>query len=240
MFTGVYDLDRRFVYIPIDRLQKALYPNENGDLASHIQIKLHPGVNPDLALAEIRGLWQVFAQEQLGWDPYLIGRTEIATAQQMQSRFIAELKKQMGVLLLIFGVVSFSVVVLVFCIFYMIVRLKQKDIAIVKSCGSASSSVAWIFLGFGVCVGIVGSISGAALGYLITKNINTIEGWVRILFGLKLWKSSVYMFSKMPNQVDWASALPIILLAIVAAALGTAIPAIVAARTKPIDILRYE
>jgi len=240
MFTGVYDLDRRFVYIPIDRLQKALYPNENGDLASHIQIKLHPGVNPDLALAEIRGLWQVFAQEQLGWSPYLIGRTEIATAQQMQRRYVAELKKQMGVLLLIFGVVSFSVVVLVFCIFYMIVRLKQKDIAIVKSCGSASSSVAWIFLGFGVCVGVVGSISGAALGYLITKNINTIEGWVRILFGLKLWKSSVYMFSKMPNQVDWASALPIILLAIVAAALGTAIPAIVAARTKPVDILRYE
>jgi ABC-type lipoprotein release transport system permease subunit len=240
VFTGVYDLDRRFIYIPIDRLQKALYPDEKGNLAGHIQIKLRPGVNPEVALAEIRGLWQVFAQEQLKWDQYLIRQTEIATAQQFQSRYVAELKKQMGVLLLIFGVVSFSVVLLIFCIFYMIVRLKQKDIAIVKSCGAASTSVAWIFLGFGLCVGVFGSLLGAVLGYLITRNINVIENWVRILFGLKLWKSSVYMFSKMPNQVDWASALPIVFLAVAAAALGTVIPAIVAARTKPVDILRYE
>jgi len=100
--------------------------------------------------------------------------------------------------------------------------------------------VAWIFVGFGVCVGMVGSGIGAALGYVITKNINTIEEWIRIIFGLKLWKSSVYMFSKIPNEVDWASALPIVLFAIIAAAIGTLIPAIVAAWTKPIEILRYE
>ena len=146
----------------------------------------------------------------------------------------------MGLLLLIFGVVSFGVILLVFCIFYMIVRLKQKDIAIIKSCGAAGSSVAWIFVGFGVCVGMAGSGIGAALGYVVTKNINTIEELIRIIFGLKLWKSSVYFFSKIPNEVDWASALPIVLFAIIAAAIGTLIPAIVAAWTKPIEILRYE
>ena len=40
----------------------------------------------------------------------------------MQSRYVAEFRKQMGVLLLIFGVVSLSAVLLVFCIFYMIVE----------------------------------------------------------------------------------------------------------------------
>ena len=146
----------------------------------------------------------------------------------------------MGILLLIFGVVSFSVVVLVFCIFYMIARLKQRDIAIMKSCGAASSSVACIFLGFGFCVGVLGSGVGTMLGYVVTKNINVVEGWIRIIFGLKLWKSSVYMFSLIPNEVDWASALPIVLLAIVAAAIGTFVPAVVAARTRPVEILRYE
>jgi len=34
--------------------------------------------------------------------------------------------------------------------------------------------------------------------------------------------------------------LPIVLFAIVAAAIGTLIPAIVAARTRPVEILRYE
>lgn len=240
VFTGVYDLDKRFVYLPIGQLQKALYPDADGSFASHIQIKLKPNTNPETALAQIRGAWQVFAGDHLRWSPYLVSQTNIATARQMQSQYITELKKQMGVLLLIFGVVSFTVVVLVFCIFYMIVRLKQKDIAIVKSCGAGSSAVAWIFVGFGLCVGIVGSTLGAALGYIFTTNINTIENWVRLLFGLKLWKSSVYMFSKVPNRVDWDSALPIVVLAIVAAVVGALLPAIVAARTKPVEILRYE
>ena len=142
--------------------------------------------------------------------------------------------------MLIFGVVSFSVVVLIFCIFYMIARMKQRDIAIVKSCGTASGSVALVFLLFGGCVGTTGSALGAVLAYIITKNINMVEEWIRIIFGLKLWKSSVYMFSKIPNNVDWWAVLPIVLFAIIAAIIGTLIPAIVAARTKPIEILRYE
>lgn len=238
--TGFYDLDKGFVYLPIEKLQEILYPDEKGLFATQIQIKLKDDVPVNTALAQIRGLWQVFAAEKLGWPTELIRYTDIETAQQMQSRYVAELRKQMGVLLLIFGVVSFSVVVLIFCIFYMIARLKQRDIAIIKSCGSASSSVAFVFLGFGGCVGIIGSGLGAVLGYIITKNINIIEEWIRIIFGLKLWKSSVYMFSKIPNEVDWASALPIMLFAVIAATIGTAIPAIVAARTRPVEILRYE
>jgi len=48
------------------------------------------------------------------------------------------------------------------------------------------------------------------------------------------------MFSKIPNDVDWSSALPVMLLAIAAAIIGTSIPAIVVARTRPVEILRYE
>ncbi len=240
VFTGVYYVDKTFIYLPIEEVQKTLYPNEDGQIADQIQIKLAGDVEADLAKAQIRGVWQVFAAEQLGWGPYLIRETSVKTAKQMQSQYVAELRKQMGVLLLIFGVVSFSVVVLVFCIFYMIVSLKQRDIAIIKSCGTASSSVALIFVGFGACVGIIGSAMGAVLGYAVTKNINTIEEWIRIIFGLKLWKSSVYMFSKIPSEVDWGSALPIVLFAVVAAAVGALIPAIVAARTRPVEILRYE
>jgi len=97
-----------------------------------------------------------------------------------------------------------------------------------------------IFVGFGVCVGIIGSGLGAILGYIVTKNINTIEEWIRIIFGLKLWKSSVYMFSKIPNEIDWSSALIIVLSAVIAAGLGVLIPAIIAVRTEPVKILRYE
>ncbi|HDZ69473.1 MAG TPA: FtsX-like permease family protein [Phycisphaerales bacterium] len=240
VFTGVYEFDKKFIYLPIEQLQEVLYPNEDGLIASQIQIKLADGVRASDGLAQIRDVWQRFAAKRLGWGPYLIKQTTITTAKQLQSQYVAEFRKQMGILLLIFGVISCSVVLLVFCIFYMIVETRQRDIAIIKSCGGASSSVASVFVGFGACIGIIGSGFGAILGCIVTKNINTIEECVRIIFLLKLWKSSVYMFSKIPSQIDWASALSIVLLAVIAAISGALIPAIIAVRTKPVDILRYE
>ena len=176
MFTGVHQFDSSFVYIPIETLQKALYTDEKGSVATSINIKLRPGVNPESAAEQIRELWQAFATQELDWSPTAVDLTAIKTAREMQRIYVAEFEKQKYVLEMIFSVISFSVVVLVFCIFHMMVRLKQKDIAIIKSCGAANSSVIGLFLGFGVSVGVAGSGLGAALGYLITRNINQIEG----------------------------------------------------------------
>ncbi|MHC4113750.1 MAG: ABC transporter permease [Planctomycetota bacterium] len=240
VFTGVYDLDKSFVYIPIERLQLLLYPEQAGPIAEQLQIKLKHNAEEDAALSKIRDAWRVFAADRLRWDERLIIGTDISTSKQLQSQFVAELHKQMGVLLLIFGIISFSAVLLVFCILYMIVETRRKDIAIIKSCGTDDSSVAAIFVGFGACIGIIGSGLGAALGYVTTKNINILEEWIRKIFGLKLWKSSVYMFSSIPNDIDWHSVFYIVLMAVIAAALGALIPAIVAVRTRPVTILRYE
>jgi lipoprotein-releasing system permease protein len=234
--TGVYQFDNGCIYMPVDQLSKILYPNITTPVAQQINIRLADKTDTETAIAVIRGVWRTFTEEQLGMTPY----ASIETSKQLQSRYIAAYQMQMNVLLVIFGIISFSVVLLIFCIFSLIVRLKQKDIAVIKSCGLSSSSVAFIFIGFGGCVGAVGSGIGIILGYIITTNINTIEQWIGIIFGLKLWRSSVYLFNKIPNEVDWSSALPIVLFAIIAAAVGAVIPAIVAARTRPVEILRYE
>jgi lipoprotein-releasing system permease protein len=241
VFTGVYYLDNRIVYVPIESLQKAVYPEpRRAGVAGQIQIKLKNGYDEAVALAQIRGVWETFASQKLGWESYQIKSTRIETARQMQSRLVAEFRKQMGVLLLIFGVVSLSAVLLVFCIFYMIVETRRRDVAIMKSCGASSASVALIFLGFGAFVGTLGTLLGTALGYIVTKNINVVEGWIRIAFGLKLWKSSVYMFSKIPNEVNWHAVIWIALSAVAGAAIGAIIPAISAAMTRPVNVLRYE
>jgi len=239
VFTGIYDVDKSFVYLPVETLQDRLYPDQ-AVVADQVQIKLKAGVELDAALEKINTLWEDFASGVLGWNAYLINSTKIVTSGQMQSRYIAELKKQMGVLLFIFGIISLSTVLLIFCILYMIVETRLRDIAIIKSCGASGCSVISIFVGFGGCIGTVGSGLGIGLGYLITKNINSIENWIRIIFGLKLWKSSVYVFSQIPNQVHWQSVWSIVFLAVAAAAAGALIPAIVAARTQPVNILRYE
>lgn len=240
VFTGIYHLDRRYVYLPIEELQKVLYPGESERVAGQIQIKLRAGTETEAALAQIRGVWEDFADEQPEWEPYLIRGTAIVTARQMQSRQVAEFQKQKQVLLLIFGIVSLSAVLLIFCIFYMIVEQRRRDIAILKSCGAGDRAVAMVFVGFGGCVGLIGAAFGAVLGLIITKNINVIEEWIRIIFGLKLWKSSVYMFSRIPNEVDWGWVEIFVLLSVVAACLGSLIPAISAAITRPVNVLRYE
>jgi lipoprotein-releasing system permease protein len=240
MFTGVHQFDSGFVCVPIESLQKALYRNDKAPVATSINVKLRPGVTPESAAEQIRELWRVFATQELHWGPRAVDQTAIKTAREMQKIYVAEFEKQKYVLEMIFSVISFSVVVLVFCIFHMMARLKQKDIAILKSCGAASSSVIGLFLGFGVSVGVAGSGLGAALGYVITRNINEIERWIRVVFGLKLWRSSVYMFDRIPNQVDWSSALLFATLAMAAAAVGALVPAILAARTRPVEVLRHE
>jgi lipoprotein-releasing system permease protein len=97
-----------------------------------------------------------------------------------------------------------------------------------------------IFTGFGGCIGVIGAAAGTGLGYIVTRNINTIEGWIRAAFGLKLWKSSVYIFSRIPNEVDWSAVGKIAIASIIAAAIGALLPAMMAAMLKPVSVLRYE
>ena len=91
-----------------------------------------------------------------------------------------------------------------------------------------------------VGVGIIGAVLGVSIGYIVTANVNSIEQWIRIIFGLKLWSSSAYIFNRIPNQFDWYWALWVSIAAVLASAIGALAPAIIAAKTKPVKILRYE
>jgi len=240
IFTGVYDLDKNIIYLPIKRLQGLLYSDDNEPVADQIQIKLAGDVSNTAATKEVSDIWASFAKEELGWSQLQIDQAVIVTSKQMQSKFVAEIRKQMRILLLIFGVVSSSVVVLIFCIFYMIVESRQRDVAVIKSFGGSGFSLAFVFVWLGGIVGIIGAGLGMLLAYIIVKNFNIIEGWLSAVFGFKLWKSSVYMFSRIPTDVDWHSAGMIAVFSILAAAAGALLPAIVAARAQPVNILRYE
>lgn len=234
VFSGYHDADNNFVYLPIETLSEALYPGK-GPVADMIQIKVTEGVEPEAALATVRKIWQDFSAE------YLKGvYATIVTSREMQEPLLVEYRKQKDMLMLIFGLVSGGVVLLIFCIFYLIVMTKQKDIAIVKSCGCGSGQVTGLFVMFGSLVGAMGAAFGVGLGYLVTINVNAIERWISQAFGLNLWKSSTYMFDRIPNQVDWDSVVPVVLSAVLAAGIGALIPAVTAARVKPVSILRYE
>jgi lipoprotein-releasing system permease protein len=238
VFTSVYDIDKRFVFVPIDRLAAVLHKEEKP--ADIIHIKCAAGFSPQQTVSVVRRIWTDFASQKLNWPPYYLADAEIVTSVAKQSQYTAELRKQMGVLLVIFGIISVGVIVLVFCIFYMIVAGKQKDLAIIKSVGSSSFTSAFIFLIFGLFIGLIGASAGVGIGFVITHNVNTIERQISLLFGLKLWSSSIYMFSRIPNNFNWYWAWRFFGAAVAACVLGALLPAIVAAKTVPAKILRYE
>ncbi len=228
------------LYLPLKKLNKIIYGSNEAEHRWATKVKLKRGIDGGLMKAMIGKVWEEFALQELEWDPEIIAKVRIELVEDLNSDYFAELRKQMGVLLLIFGVTCSAVVLLIFCIFYMIVMTKERDIAIIKSCGASSWSVVSIFIGFGACVGVIGCAFGIIFGYIVTKNINTLEEWVRVVFGLKLWRASSYMLNTIPNEVNWPDVRPIVLAAVVGCCLGALIPAIVAARTKPVEILRYE
>ena len=229
------------LYLPFEEFNKLEYGDEEAGHARNIKIKLRDNVTAESMRDAISRVFEEFVVADLGWSAEAAGQVKVLMVENDLSReYFAELHKQMAVLLLIFGVICSVVILLIFCIFYMIVMTKQKDIAVIKSCGATSGTVALIFVGFGACVGAVGSGFGIFFGYVVTKNINILEQWVRLVFGLKLWRSSSYILNVIPNQVNWPAMWPIAAAAVAGCAIGALIPAIVAAGVEPVKLLRYE
>ncbi|MFI4912108.1 MAG: ABC transporter permease [Sedimentisphaeraceae bacterium JB056] len=241
-YSGVDQFDTESIYLPIEELSAKLYPSlsSKGVIADTIQIKVDQNVDMDSILERVEECFSEFAVSQMGWSSSLVSFTDIRPTSDITASMIAEYRKQMDILMVIFGIVSGGVILLICCIFYMLVLTRQKDIAIIRSCGAGNFSVASIFLQFGLVVGVLGGALGLWAGRIFTVNINAIERWISTALGLNIWKSSVYMFSRIPNQVDWNMAFKIVFVAIMAALIGSIIPAVIAAAIKPVKILRYE
>ena len=97
-----------------------------------------------------------------------------------------------------------------------------------------------LFVGYGAGIGIAGTCLGVVLGVWATRNINFLEGWLSRLLGFKIWKSGVYMFSEIPDRVDWSALIWIVGVGLVTAIVGSLLPAGRAARMEPARALQYE
>jgi lipoprotein-releasing system permease protein len=237
-FTQTFFGDKT-LYMPYEQFYKIWY-GENSNRPSFIKVKLKKGVDPLSMVGPIQKMWNDFAIDYLKLPPENVPRLVVHMSQDWYADVFEDLRNQKAIVLLIFGVICSVGVLLIFCIFYMIVTAKQKDIAIIKSCGASNITAASIFAGFGIVAGIVGSAAGVILGIIITKNVNILEQWVRVIFGLKLWRTSSYGLAEIPHQVHWASAPLFAILAIAGCLVGVLIPSLIAAWRSPVKILRYE
>jgi lipoprotein-releasing system permease protein len=122
----------------------------------------------------------------------------------------------------------------------MIVKEKQTDIAILRTIGAAPGNVLTMFIVQGGLIGLVGTIAGAALGWLLALNVTNVVHGIEKLFGVRFLDPSVYLMSDLPSEVHFTDVLRVSAVALLLAALATIYPAWRASRTLPAEALRHE
>ena len=103
-------------------------------------------------------------------------------------------------------------------------RARRQEIGILRALGKGSASVAALFLGKALLLGVVGAVCGFALG------TGLLFGW-----GNEVLQISPKLISWDFNNLKWA-----LLLAPVFAALASFIPAMLAVTQDPADTLRHD
>jgi ABC-type lipoprotein release transport system permease subunit len=251
--TGMWQYDNNAVYVPFDVLQVDL-GMEAGEAedkvtgqkyktparASEINVKLKPGTDVAAAQAQIAAVVERVVDAHANDRFAYRGQPRVESWRQASAVYLDQIEREKVMMVLLFGVISVVAVFLIFCIFYMIVAEKTKDIGIVKSVGATNGGVAGIFLGYGLAIGLVGAGLGLLLSYLIVNNVNEIHDWLGRTFRLVVYNPEVYAFDTIPNRMDPPTVAVILAIAVLASVVGALLPAIRAARMQPVEALRWE
>ncbi len=242
--TKIWQYDESSVYVPFDVLQADLQmngtPGDPTDPArcTAIEIGLKSGYDMYALKPKVEAV-VADVLKQHNFD-YELDRITVQTWEEVNAKFLHAVENEKSLVTILFGIISIVAIFLIFCIFFMIVVEKTRDIGIVKSVGANSKAVAWIFLGYGLTIGVVGGGMGLLAGYLIVHNINELHSWLAKLTGAPIWDPETYAFDTIPNTMNPREVTVIVAVAIVASLLGALVPAIRAARMHPIEALRWE
>ena len=164
-------------------------------------------------------------------------RNEVATldptlrysdwAEEHRNLFTAiHIEKTMMTIILMFivGVAAFNIVASLM----MVVIDKEKDIAILRTCGLEPSRVARVFLVQGSVIAFAGTVLGTCLGLVLAFNVDVIV------------PGDVYYVTEIPSEVHLFDVVAIPAVAFLVAMLATVYPSRRAAAVLPAAALRYD
>jgi lipoprotein-releasing system permease protein len=221
--VGIYTFDEKFVMLPLADAQSLLLM---GDSVAQIEVTV---TDPD-RVGEI--LTPVSDR--------LSGQALIADWKSTNSALFEALQVER---IAMFFALSFMVVVASFNILsslVMLVRAKTRDIAIMRTMGATRRSLLKIFVTTGTIIGAIGTIVGLLLGAIILFFRESIVSAIAFVTGQQIWDPEVRFLSTLPSRTDPWEVFGIVMLALGMSFLATLYPALKAANTDPVQVLRYE
>ena len=196
--SGVYQIDSQRVLIPLKAAQEMLRldsapivsrteveadgrPKVLGQSAARattILVKAREGTTAvQLKEAVSAGYAKFLAQ--LGDERVIAERVppyvDVRTWEERLKDLIGPVEKERELMRTLFSIIYLVCAGLVLSIFWAIVAEKTRDIGILRAIGASRAGILWIFLRYGLFIGLVGSATGVGIAALVVSRINDIH-----------------------------------------------------------------
>ncbi|MFT3684258.1 MAG: FtsX-like permease family protein [Phycisphaerales bacterium] len=265
--TGIYDADKGTVLVPIAGLQERLKMNASRvapkeqdpyapppDLSTlpvdparvnTVLVRAKPGVDPDKLRRRVLEVYRKFAADHVDKVPPFESMSNestqlIRTFEMERAMFVGAVKKETALVLFLLSLIWVVCSVLIMSIFWAMISEKTKDIGILRAVGASGPGVAGVWLCYGLAIGVVGIVVGLTIAYTIVTNINPIHEWMGAKLGISVWDQRTYYFAEIPHKVNPSRAAIVAVSGVFFSVVGALLPAIRAARMKPVAALRFE
>ena len=220
---GHQQLDSSTVYCTL-RLAQDLYGL--GSAVHGINVRVKPGQDED----------DVAARLNVALPPGIRAYSWMSSFADFL--WVLHMEKSMMLFILMFVVLVAAFMVT--SLLLVLVLKKTREIGLLGALGAKRSQIAWCFCAQGVFIGVCGVLSGLALGYTLLHFRNEAVAFLSRLAGNDNIFSQYYQLSKLPAYTETSDLVIIIVGSLVLSTLAGILPAIIAARLKPVEALRSE
>lgn len=221
--TGSVQLDQAYIIMPLTQAQ--LFFGKKGRIDA-IDIRLEDFDKTEEAMVRLR--------EVLGNGIYMIDW------KSQNAVYLGALQTERSVmriiLLVLITITSLNIITGVI----MLVKNKARDIAILRTIGASRMSIMRVFIMIGASLGIAGALTGFGIGCAMILNITPIENGINWLIDGEVFPADVYGLDGLPAELDLQEAMLTTGWAILMSIIVTIPPAWIAAKTDPVDALRFE